>query len=103
MTMKGARLEVSDPTSKTRVVPLDPVRAKKRLLEIFSVQRSDGWFLRQYSTAGREGNHDLRNYMDAGFWVWEFLLEYLVYTRDLGLLKKKVGWLDQSRRDSIFH
>lgn len=92
--MRGTRDAAQDATA---MVPLDPALARRRLREIFSVQRSDGWFPRQYSTTGRGGRHDLRNYVDAGLWVWELLWEYLCYTRDFALLDEKLPWLEAKR------
>ena len=49
-SMRGVRDTGQDATA---VVGVDPATARTRLLEIFNLQRSDGWFLRQYSTKGR--------------------------------------------------
>jgi cellobiose phosphorylase len=92
--MRGVRDAAQDSTG---IVPLDPQAAKIRLLELFSVQRSDGWFPRQYSTQGPDGRHDLRAYVDSGCWVWELLWEYLAQTLDFALLRERLCWLDQRR------
>lgn len=92
--MRGVRDAAQDATG---IVPLDPQAAKIRLLELFSVQRSDGWFPRQYSTQGPDGRHDLRAYVDSGCWVWELLWEYLAQTQDFALLRERLRWLDQRR------
>lgn len=91
--MRGTRDAAQDTTG---IIPLDQSLARRRLLEILGVQRSDGWFLRQYSVEGRAGRHDARDYVDAGCWVWEFLFHYLCYTRDWALLDERVGWLDRT-------
>jgi hypothetical protein len=96
--MRGTRDAAQDATG---MVPLDPALARKRLVEILSLQRSDGWFLRQYSTAGHEGKHDHRPYVDSAFWVWEFLWEYISYTRDFAVLKEKLRWLDSRARSAV--
>jgi len=96
--MRGVRDAAQDATG---IVPLDPRSAKTRLLELFSVQRSDGWFPRQYSTQGPQGRHDLRAYVDAGCWVWELLWEYLAQTQDLTMLRERLRWLDERRTDPV--
>jgi hypothetical protein len=96
--MRGTRDASQDATG---MIPLDPALARKRLAEIFAVQRADGWFLRQFSTAGRYGNHDTRSYVDSGIWVWEFLLDYICYTRDFAFLKVKLGWLDSDKQSTV--
>ncbi len=78
----------------TALVPLDPSLSRRRLLELFSVQRSDGWFPRQYDIGGDPSRHDLRQYVDGGVWVWELLYEYLCWTRDFGVLQEELPWLD---------
>lgn len=96
--MRGTRDAAQDATG---IVPLDPALAKMRLLEIFAVQRSDGWFPRQYSTQGPEGVHDLRPYVDSACWVWEFLWEYLGQTQETAILSERRRWLDDRRPASI--
>ena len=96
--MRGTRDAAQDTTG---MVPLDSKMARKRLIELFAVQRSDGWCLRQFSTAGPRGTHDARPYVDSGLWVWEFLWEYICYTRDFGVLNVKTGWLDKDRPATI--
>jgi len=93
--LRGTRDAAQDFTG---LIPLYPAEARKALVDIFSCQRSDGWFPRQYSTDGPEGRHDLRPYVDAGCWVWEFLYDYIRFTGDDCILKEKVRWLD--RRDT---
>jgi len=97
--MRGTRDAAQDAAG---MVPLDAELARKRLLEILSLQRSDGWFLRQYSTAGHQGKHDHRPYVDSAFWVWELLWEYICYTRDFRVLGKKLRWLDSKARSTAF-
>ncbi len=96
--MRGTRDAAQDATA---MVPLDPALARARLIEIFSAQRSDGWFLRQYSTLGPEGAHDHRAYVDTGCWVWELLWEYVCAARDFGLLNERVRWLDAKATSTL--
>jgi hypothetical protein len=96
--MRGTRDASQDATA---MVALDPELAKKRLVEILSLQRSDGWFLRQYSTAGHKGNHDHRPYVDSAIWVWELLWEYACTTRDFAILGKRLRWLDSTTKSTV--
>lgn len=96
--MRGVRDCAQDATG---IIPSDSALARTRLEELFSCERSDGWCVRQYSTSGPEGTHDLREYVDSAVWVWECLYEYLCHTRDFGFLDKKLRWLDDKRADSV--
>jgi cellobiose phosphorylase len=96
--MRGTRDAAQDFTA---IVPLDPGAARARLLELFGMMRSDGWFPRQYSLEGRGGPHDLRAFMDSGWWVWELLYEYLVHTREFEILAKPATFLDTGAMSSI--
>jgi cellobiose phosphorylase len=68
---------------------------------MFSCQRFDGWFPREYSAIGRLGTHDLRPYVDAGNWALEFLHAYLCYTKDFGLLSAPLAWMDRDDEDTV--
>lgn len=96
--MRGVRDNAQDVTA---LVPLDPDHARRTIMNLFSVQRSDGWFPRQYSVRGRRGQHDLRSYVDGGVWVWELLYDYLCFTKDLGVLDERVPWLDDDNESTI--
>jgi cellobiose phosphorylase len=96
--MRGVRDNAQDITA---FAPLDPAVCRRALLALFEVQRSDGWFPRQYSAAGRHGMHDLRDYVDSGAWVWELLYDYLCWSKDFGLLDERVPWLDSDTESTI--
>ncbi len=96
--MRGTRDAAQDTTG---MIPLDPALARARLLEIFTIERTDGWFPRQYNTAGPSGVHDLRPYVDSACWVWEFLHKYICYTRDFSILKERLRWLDSARKATV--
>jgi len=96
--MRGTRDASQDATA---MVALDAELAKRRLVEILSLERSDGWFLRQYSTAGHKGHHDHRPYVDSAMWVWEMLWEYVCTTRDFGILDAKLRWLDSATKSTV--
>jgi cellobiose phosphorylase len=96
--LRGTRDAAQDFTG---LIPLFPGEARQVLLEIFAVERSDGWFPRQFSVEGPEGRHDLRNYVDAGCWIWEFLYDYVRFTGDFGILDERVRWLDKPAAASV--
>ncbi len=91
--LRGTRDAAQDFTG---LIPLLPDEARSVLLDVFACQRTDGWFPRQFSTEGPDGQHDLRPYVDAGCWVWEYLFDYIRFTGDLAILKERVRWLDSS-------
>ncbi|BCW98307.1 MAG: hypothetical protein KatS3mg024_1134 [Armatimonadota bacterium] len=78
------------------LIPLDPSLSRHRILELFRVQRNDGWFPRQYAVGGDASRHDLRQYVDGGVWVWELLYDYLCCTRDFAILQEEPPWLDDA-------
>ncbi len=96
--MRGTRDCAQDTTA---LIPLDAAAVRNTLVELFSIQRSDGWFPRQYSTTGRAGKHDLREYVDGGVWVWELLHDYLCWTKDYDLLSERAPWLDSDEEDLV--
>lgn len=96
--LRGTRDAAQDFTG---LIPLYPAEARAELLRIFECLRTDGWFVRQYSTDGPEGRHDLRNYVDAGAWVWEFLYDYIRFNADAKVLDAKVRWLDDRKKGSV--
>lgn len=66
--MRGVRDTAQDYTS---VVAWYPSESRRVIAEILETERTDGWFVRQYSTTdGRKGRHDERPYVDSGLWVW---------------------------------
>ena len=85
----------------TAMAPLNPAWARETMETLFSCQRSDGWIPRTCSAEGRKGKHNLKEAVDAGYWLLEFLHEYLCVTRDFGLLKKKLPWLDSDEKNTV--
>ena len=96
--LRGTRDAAQDFTG---LIPLCPEESRGVILDIFSCQRTDGWFPRQYATDGPEGRHDLRPYVDAGCWVWEFLYDYVRFTGDVDVLKEQTRWLDKKEHSTI--
>jgi len=95
---RGTRDAAQDATC---TVPIDAGPARERLVEIFSNQRSDGYFPRSYSPTGRRNIPKADGHVDAGAWVWEFLWKYICYTRDFDVLKQRTGWLDQRGKATV--
>jgi len=96
--MRGSRDSANDFTA---MVWIDPGWSKQILRTLLTCQRSDGWFPRQYSAAGRKGAHDLRGHVDAGNWVIELAHEYLAVTGDYALLSERLPWLDRDANDTV--
>lgn len=96
--MRGTRDSAQDYTA---LLYLYPERCRDMLIQIFSCQRKDGWFPRQYSANGRKGKHDLRGHVDAGAFVIEFIYYYLAFTGDKSILSDTCPWLDSDEDDTI--
>ena len=62
-SMRGTRDASQDYSGITSI---DPDAGLQMLRELFACQRRDGSFPRQVSTAGPDGAHDLRDYVDSG-------------------------------------
>jgi len=96
--MMGVRDSAQDHTG---AVMWYPEETRVMLLQILEIERSDGWFVRQFSTDGRKGSHDTRPYVDAGLWVWELMYEYVTQTRDFDLLGEKLAFLDSDEETTV--
>ena len=80
---------------------LYPDLGRKMLATMFSCQRLDGSFPRQFSTQGPEGKHDLRDYSDSGCWVFELLCDYLNLSGDYAFLNTTFRWLDATEPATV--
>ena len=96
--MRGTRDSANDYMA---LLSLHPQDCREMLLRLFSCQRRDGWFLRQYSTKGRLGKHDERPYVDGGVFVLEFLYRYLAYTGDYEILEQWLPWLNDNKESTL--
>ncbi len=83
------------------LLPLYPEWTKQNIKEIFSRQRSDGWYPRQFNAITRKGPHDLRYYCDGGAFLLELMYEYFAFTRDFSFLEDKVVWLDSDEESTV--
>jgi len=82
--MRGTRDVAQDALS---YLYINPEKVKERLIEIFSVQKENGNFPRQYSMVKE---NDERKFVDSGLWVWQLTIEYIKYTQDFKFLKIKI-------------
>lgn len=96
--MRGTRDSANDYMA---LLSLHPQTCRQMLCTLFSCQRSDGWFLRQYSSKGRLGKHDERPYVDGGVFVLEYLYRYFAFTGDYSLLEERLPWLDADQDSTL--
>lgn len=75
-------------------IDYDASSCRKIIENVFSKQRSDGWYPRQVPF-GEGSNFDLREFVDAAGFFTEFVYDYLSATDDFGLLDEKFGYYDK--------
>ena len=68
---------------------------KKIIENIFSKQRSDGWYPRQVPF-GESDKFDLRQFVDSACFFTEFVYEYLAFTNDYSILENDYGYYDSA-------
>lgn len=66
---------------------------------IFSKQRSDGWYPRQVPF-GAGTKFDLREFVDSACFFTEYVYDYLAYTDDYSILENKYGYYDCETQES---
>ena len=66
---------------------------------IFSKQRSDGWYPRQVPF-GASDKFDLRQFVDSACFFTEFVYDYLAYSHDYSILEKEYGYYDSELVES---
>lgn len=71
------------------------------LENIFSKQRSDGWYPRQIPF-GEGTKFDLREFVDSACFFTEFVYDYLAYSGDFSVLKKNYPYFDSKEEESGF-
>jgi len=96
--MMGTRDAAQDYTA---VAAWYPQKVRRMILTILETERTDGWFVRQFSTEGRRGQHDERPCVDSGLWVWELVYEYVCQTRDFSVLDEKLPFLDSDEQTTV--
>lgn len=85
----------------TALVEIQPNRVKQIILEVLSLQKNNGSFLRQYNVADRNGKHDEREYVDSGLWVWELVYDYLCYRQEFELLNLKLPNYKNDKHETV--
>ena len=71
----------------------DIAQCKGIIENIFSKQRSDGWYPRQVPF-GASDKFDLRQFVDSACFFTEFVYDYLAYSHDYSILEKDYGYYD---------
>jgi len=97
--MRGSRDSAQDYAA---LLYVEPERCREVILNMLSCQRTDGWFPRQYSAAGRLGKHDLRGHVDGGVFFAEYFWLYLAHTGDASILDEQLPWLNSEDESSVW-
>lgn len=77
----------------------DKQMCKDVIENIFSKQRSDGWYPRQVPF-GTGTKFDLREFVDSACFFTEYVYDYLAYTGDYSILENKYGYYDCETQES---
>lgn len=77
----------------------DKQMCKGVIENIFSKQRSDGWYPRQVPF-GNGTKFDLREFVDSACFFTEYVYDYLAYTGDYSILENKYGYYDCETQES---
>ena len=88
------RTIVEDIAVLSETFPIYNIEQCKGIIEnIFSKQRSDGWYPRQVPF-GSSDKFDLRQFVDSACFFTEFVYDYLAYSSDYSILEKEYGYYD---------
>ncbi len=77
----------------------DKQMCKAVIENIFSKQRSDGWYPRQVPF-GNGTKFDLREFVDSACFFTEYVYDYLAYTGDYSILENKYVYYDSETQES---
>ncbi len=77
----------------------DIQQCKGIIENIFSKQRSDGWYPRQVPF-GASDKFDLRQFVDSACFFTEFVYDYLAYSGDYSVLEQEYGYYDCDLKES---
>ena len=77
----------------------DKQMCKDVIENIFSKQRSDGWYPRQVPF-GNGTKFDLREFVDSACFFTEYVYDYLAYTDDYSILEKEYPYYDSEKAES---
>ena len=94
--MRGVRDAANDFES---MLCYDKQMCKGVIENIFSKQRSDGWYPRQVPF-GAGTKFDLREFVDSACFFTEYVYDYLAYTGDYSILENKYGYYDCETQES---
>lgn len=78
----------------------DGALCREVIENIFSKQRSDGWYPRQVPFGGDK--FDLRHFVDSACFFTEYVYDYIAYTDDYSVLEKNYGYYDSDIVESGF-
>ncbi len=79
-------------------LPYDGKLCSDIIRNIFSKQRSDGWYPRQVPFGGDK--FDLRQFVDSACFFTEYVYDYLAYTGDYDILKDEFPYYDNEKKES---
>lgn len=77
----------------------DNKMCKEVIENVFSKQRSDGWYPRQVPF-GNGTKFDLREFVDSACFFTEYVYDYLAYTDDYSILEKVYPYYDNEKMES---
>lgn len=77
----------------------DKQMCKDVIENIFSKQRSDGWYPRQVPF-GNGTKFDLREFVDSACFFTEYVYDYLAYTDDYSILETTYPYFDSKKKES---
>ena len=77
----------------------DEEMCKGVIENIFSKQRSDGWYPRQVPF-GSGTKFDLREFVDSACFFTEYVYDYLAYAGDYSILEKKYPYYDDETAET---
>lgn len=77
----------------------DSKKCREVIANIFSKQRSDGWYPRQIPFVKGAG-FDLREFVDSACFFTEFVYDYLAYTDDYTILDEIFPYYDSDKKES---
>ncbi len=77
----------------------DKEACKGVIENVFSKQRSDGWYPRQVPF-GSGTKFDLREFVDSACFFTEYVYDYLAYADDYSILEKEYPYFDDEKKET---
>ena len=81
------------------ILGYDDKSCREVIANIFSKQRSDGWYPRQVPF-GNGNKFDLREFVNSACFFTEFVYDYLSYSNDYSILQEKYPYYDKNGAES---